>query len=200
MTKSEVFGEACDFFRKNSSSIELLRDGKLEKVLFYLPTYSNFLKSNLQNEYEIQVDRSSTKTKVLDLQLSSKNLISKAKQEHRIHIIVKKSKVLNFIFSKPQLWPAISFYTLMLTVILIMFSFRYDSFDKKTDRPQILGYLYDFQMARLQLLSEIIFFMLGLIMMYCHLVRIICDMIRIVPLYFNIGDEEEESLLDSYPE
>jgi hypothetical protein len=53
MSKSDVFTEACEFLRKNSSSIELLRNGKLEKVLFYLPTYSNFLKSNLQNEYEV---------------------------------------------------------------------------------------------------------------------------------------------------
>jgi hypothetical protein len=144
MNKSEAFAEACKFFRRHSSSIELLRDGKLEKVLFYLPTYSTFLKSNLQNAYEVQVDRSSTKTKVLDLQLNSKNLISKAKQEYRIHIRVKKSKLLNFIFSYPDLWPAISFYTLMATVMIIVFSYRYDSFADKPDRPQFLGYFYDF--------------------------------------------------------
>lgn len=102
MRKSKLFKEACSFFNSNSSSIELHRGGQLEKVLFYLPTYSKFLKPNLQKEYEVQVDRSSTKTKVMDLQLNSKKLIAKAKQEHRIHLKIKKNPFLNFILSNPN--------------------------------------------------------------------------------------------------
>jgi hypothetical protein len=76
-------------------------------------------------------------------------LIAKAKQEYRIHMKVKKSKFFSFVYNHPNLWPMVAFYTLMLTVFLIVFSYRYDNFEKKPDRPQILGYMYNFQMPGL---------------------------------------------------
>jgi inositol 1,4,5-triphosphate receptor type 1 len=143
------------------------------------------LNPSLKIEYESHANRTNTKSKVLDLQQNSQLLITIAKQEFLINQKLKHHYFLSLCFSNSDIWPTLSFYCVLILVVLIMFSYSYDNFSNTPDRPQLFGYMYDFSMPSISLLTELCFMVLGLLMLCCHLIRIVIDIARIWPIYYH---------------
>ena len=187
LKNSEKFRLACKFFSDNSASIELLRDGKLEKINFFLPVYSGSLQSDVKEQFQVSVDRSSSKSKVFDLQREAKYLIRRAKQEYKIKQSVNKYKVFNLIYEYPHLWSTLGFYSLLLCVVVILFSYHYEEdSENPISTPVFMGHFYNFDGSdTVKTFTRWFFIVIGVVITLSAMIREISDFTRIAPLYFT---------------
>lgn len=181
-----VFIDACKFYKQHSASVEILRDKKLERVNFFLPVYSEFLNSNVKVDFQVQVDRTSSKSKVQYFQKKAIYLINRAKQEYSIFLKVKKIKGLNLMFLYPDVWQNLGFYTAVITCFLMLFSYSIDIRTGYIKNPCIFGHFFEFECSTIYIGVSVVFYKIaGIVIAFCSLIKTVSDIARIAPLYYN---------------
>lgn len=64
---SVKFQESGNFYARNCASIEVLRNGKLERIIFFMMSYCNYLPKESKIEFHSDVNRDSANAKITDL-------------------------------------------------------------------------------------------------------------------------------------
>lgn len=98
--KKKAFG----LFKKNSGSIEIVRDDKIQTIFFPILPFCKMLPSELRREFRENVDRTSTKTKLSNLMERSDFMIQTMKHEERLRRLYAHSKLLEIFAHRGKLW------------------------------------------------------------------------------------------------
>lgn len=84
--KKEIYKEALRFFDKNSAHIEVVRNDDLEVVHFIILPFCHYLPKETKIDFHENVNRTSSKSKVSDLNDAAKKLIEIAKHEQKFNL------------------------------------------------------------------------------------------------------------------
>lgn len=178
---------ALIYFAYYTASIEILREGKLWKINFPLPTFHNYISNKMKENFEDKVDRSSTKSKVMELQLLAPKLIQTAEIEQNIQEIIQKSTILTLILNSSRFWSRLSYICMVFILTSLPFSYsRINDEENHLEKPMLFGVFYKFDAPeRIILLTKIYYWILGTTIAVCSGVRLLNTLIRTVPLYFG---------------
>lgn len=118
--EKEMIREAINFFKSKMAHIEIVREGKLEKIYFPLLPFCFCLPKKVKKDFHEDVNRSSTKTKIADLMKEAPQIILKMQREESLTKKFNKYKLIGFISNRQRLWEYGAFYTnLFLNIIII---------------------------------------------------------------------------------
>jgi inositol 1,4,5-triphosphate receptor type 1/inositol 1,4,5-triphosphate receptor type 3 len=128
IAEQKVFQESVKFFAKNSASIEVLRNGNLERIVFYKLSYCNYLPKESKIEFHENVDRDSVNSKISDLMDKANSLIEVCKHEETLTRFFNKYTFVAIFANYVILWKDLAYLmTLTLNVLIIMSFFSGDT-------------------------------------------------------------------------
>ena len=118
------------FFSKNSASIEVIRNGKLERIVFYKLSYLNYLPKESKTEFHESVDRDSVNSKISGLIEKADDIIDICKHEESLAIFFSHNKFLAIFANYVMLWKDLAFLlTLGINVLIILSYYEGDEGD-----------------------------------------------------------------------
>ena len=115
-----MFREAERFFANYSSSIEITRAGRLDKVYFIKPPYSDDLAEYDKELFHRDVERTSVKAKVGKLMASFDKLWVSMKFNY---ILRSSNWLISLLFTHEVAYRDISFYIIVIVNLMCLFSF-----------------------------------------------------------------------------
>jgi len=123
------------FFSKNSASIEVLRQGDVEKVRFIVLPYCHELPKEVKNSFNDQVNRQNSKTKVEGLIKESEQIIDVCKHELKLKVFFNKRKLVAVFANFVNLWKDLAFLLSITLNLMIMgaYSIRFGAPDDPTE-------------------------------------------------------------------
>ena len=119
--EKKLMKEALYFFKKNTAHIEVLRDSSVIKIYFPLLPSCKCLPKSAKQKFNEIVNRTSTKSKLRDLNNWSKDLIKIMKHEFKIKHFFKANIFLSFFAIHDRLWKELVFYTNIALNIIVFF-------------------------------------------------------------------------------
>ncbi|CAD8133483.1 unnamed protein product [Paramecium octaurelia] len=119
----ELLKNSIRFFKKNSCSIEIVRDEKVYQVFFPKLPYCHQLPKDLKTEFHDEVNRSSAKTKLNYLMTKSDSIIKTMKHEEYLRILFNINPIFGAIASQGKLWELCLFLTTIAINLIILFSY-----------------------------------------------------------------------------
>ena len=118
------------FFSKNSASIEVIRNGKLERIVFYKLSYLNYLPKESKTEFHESVDRDSVNSKISGLIEKADDIIDICKHEESLAIFFSHNKFLAIFANYVMLWKDLAFLlTLGINILIILSYYEGDEGD-----------------------------------------------------------------------
>jgi len=124
--KNQLVKEAVAFFRANMGHLEIIREGKIQKIYFPILPFCKFLSKTLKVEFHEAVVRTSTKTKLAYLMEQADYLIKNMKHDEKLSRIFNKYKIFGLLANHVTLWEYASFYIGIALNIIIISSYSED--------------------------------------------------------------------------
>jgi hypothetical protein len=125
-----IFSESVQFFSKNCASVEVIRNGKLERIVFYKLSYLNYLPKETKTEFHESVDRDSVNSKISGLIEKADDIIDVCKHEESLAVFFSHNKFLAIFANYVMLWKDLAFLlTLGINILIILSYYEGDEGD-----------------------------------------------------------------------
>ncbi|EGR33562.1 MIR domain protein [Ichthyophthirius multifiliis] len=122
--------QALQFFKQKTCQIEIIRDGELQTIYFPKLPLCFTLADEVKDDFNNQVDRSSTKAKITCLMNQSDRIIRIMKHEERVRRLVNTQKIIGFIVNNHKLLENLSFCFAIAINLIVIGSYSNTYFDK----------------------------------------------------------------------
>ena len=136
LENKQLLKETINFFRDNTRHIEIVKDGRLEKIYFPLLPYCKTLTTEHKRAFHENVNRTSTKTKIAGLMEHSDATLNFMKHEERLRLLFNKYKIIGVIASHSKLWQSCAFYTNIILNAFIRSSYS-SKFQGNSNDPHL---------------------------------------------------------------
>lgn len=190
-----AFSDSIKFFAKNSATIEVIRNGRIEEIIFYKLSFCNYLPKENKTEFHENVDRDSTNSKVSALVESTQNIIDVCKHEEDLNQLFNQNKFIALFAKYVILWKDLSFLlTLILNVFVILSYYEGDSEDPD-ERFRVRIYEPTFLKVLPVAETKSIFTYCGIGMIICSTFVVLFFILKKGPLYIKEAWNSSKDML-----
>jgi len=190
--KRQVAKEAMQFFSRNSASIEVLRQGDVEKVRFIVLPYCHELPKEVKSEFNENVNRQNTKTKVEGLVKESEAIIDVCQHELRLKAFFNRRKLIAVFANFVNLWKDLAF-LLSITLNLMILGAYSTRFHEEGDPDE--GRLTDPVLFVREYISvrrtKQVLTAAGLAMTFCSIFVVLFFLLKRAPVIIKKAWEEK---------
>ena len=142
--EEENMRNAIIFFQDNSGAIEIVRNGKSERIYFPILPIKEVLSSSERDEFIDDLPVKQPKAKLDYITENSMNLIIRLRNEYMFRRgVFRYYPVLGAVAKHTELWKTMSFYTAFVLNLLILVSYKNDNIQDDYHRrakDPVIGY------------------------------------------------------------
>ncbi|KAL4438749.1 hypothetical protein ABPG74_013422 [Tetrahymena malaccensis] len=209
-TEAKYFKEGIQFFKRNSASIEIVRNNQIEKVRFIKYPYCHFLPKDIKSQFQENVIRDSIHTKIQTVIDKYKRVIDICKHEEKLSLFFNRNKIVSIFANYVDMWREIAYIITVTLNIFIIISYSELNVDKNKPSnlaPEISSETRWDMRTMNPLLgltdkyltvqdTRDLFALFGFIMVFCSMFIMVFFLVKRGPLYLKQAWVSSESFID----
>ncbi|EWS73528.1 inositol-triphosphate type 1 protein (macronuclear) [Tetrahymena thermophila SB210] len=209
-TEAKYFKEGIQFFKRNSASIEIVRNNQIEKVRFIKYPYCHFLPKDIKSQFQENVIRDSIHTKIQTVIDKYKKVIDICKHEEKLSLFFNRNKIVSIFANYVDMWREIAYIITVTLNIFIIISYSELNVDKNKPsnlEPEISSETRWDMRTMNPLLgltdrylsvqdTRDLFALFGFIMVFCSMFIMVFFLVKRGPLYLKQAWVSSESFID----